>query len=206
MLSLSDTPITLLLLIVNVFISGYALFADPSLLDRFAFKPHAILKRREFYRLLSGGFVHAGVGHLLFNMITLFFFGPLLEMRLGVAGFVVLYFGAEMAAHGLALWMHRDNPAYTAVGASGAISGVVFAYCLYQPFSMLLVFFVPIPAILFAIGFVVLSVYAMSNGEQRGETGGLAHEAHLGGALGGLVLTVLLDPASLSIFLGQLGF
>lgn len=202
---LSGTPLTLLLLLVNALVSGYALVMDRGLIDRLAFKTGRIRQHGEYYRLLTGGFVHAGLGHLAFNLLTLYFFGPELELLLGPWRFLAVYFGAELAAHGLTLYVQRGNPQYAAVGASGAISGLVFAYCLFYPFSRIGLFFaIWIPAWAFAVGFVVVSVVAM---RQRGPgaMGGLAHEAHLGGALGGLLLTLLLYPDALSIFLGQLG-
>lgn len=201
----SETPITLFLLIINTMVSLFALNSSPHLIDRLAFKPDRILRHGEWYRLFTAGVVHVGFGHLAFNMITLFFFGPLLELRLGVINFIILYVGSDLAAQGLSLWKQHGNPRYSAVGASGAISGVLFAFCLYRPFDLLYIFFaLPIPAIVFAVGYVVASIYAMQN-RKPGQTGGLAHEAHLGGALGGLVLTMLLDPASIQIFLGQIG-
>lgn len=205
MIDLSSTPVTLLLLIINVLVSGYALFFDPSLIDRLAFKPREILKDRQYQRMITGGFVHVGIGHLAFNMITLFFFGPLLEQILGPVGFLLLYFGAELAAHALTLVIHRDSPNYAAVGASGAISGVVFAFCLFFPFELLYIFFaIPMPAIVFAVLYVAGSIYAMRQ-KDEGMTGGIAHEAHLGGAIGGLLVTILLEPRSIGIFLEQVG-
>lgn len=204
----AETPVTILLLLVNVLVSGYALFFDHSLVDRLAFKPRRILEHREYQRLITAGFVHAGVAHLAFNMLTLFFFGPELERLLGPGKFLLLYFGAELAAHGLTLLLHKDNAGYAAVGASGAVSGVVFGYCLFYPFAKLYIFFlpIPIPAIVFAVAYVALSVFAMRKEQEGGMGGGIAHEAHIGGALGGLLLTVLLEPMAIQIFLGQIGF
>ncbi|PSQ78794.1 MAG: rhomboid family intramembrane serine protease [Bacteroidetes bacterium QH_8_67_23] len=175
---LAQAPATLTLLVANVLISLYA-FANPSAIDRLSFRPQRVLREGEWGRLITGGFVHAGIAHLAFNMITLYFFGPQLEAGVfGPVRFLLLYFGAELAAHALTLAMHRDNPHYAAVGASGAVSGVV-----------------------------VGSVWAMrQSGEgQRGMTGGIAHEAHLGGALGGLLLTILLEPRAIGVFLQQIG-
>ena len=200
----SAAPITFILLLVNVLVSGYTLFADPSLIERLGFRPGRIREQGEYYRFITAGFVHGGMAHLLFNMITLYFFGPYLEVMLGSISFIILYFGAELTAHALTYWFHRGSDGYNAVGASGAISGVVFGYCLFEPFSMLFVFFIPMPALVFAIIYVVGSIYAMKQG--RGKVGGgIAHEAHLGGALGGLLLTILLEPGALSIFVGQVG-
>lgn len=204
----AETPVTILLLLINVLVSAYALFVDHSLVDRLAFKPKRILEHGEYQRLITAGFVHAGIAHLAFNMLTLFFFGPELERLLGPGKFLLLYFGSELAAHGLSLLLHRKTAGYAAVGASGAVSGVVFGYCLFYPFHKLYIFFlpIPIPAIVFAVAYVALSMYAMKKGQEGGMTGGIAHEAHLGGALGGLLLTILLEPRAITIFLGQMGF
>ncbi len=197
-----DTPVTLILLLVNVLVSGYTLLQDDSLIDRLGFRPVRIREQREWYRYITAGFVHAGMAHLAFNLITLYFFGPLLEVVLGSLNFIVLYFGSELAAHALTYWFHRGDEGYNAVGASGAISGIVFAFCLFAPFEKLYLFFaVPVPAIVFAVGFVAVSIYAMN--QTRGRLGGIAHEAHLGGALGGVVLTILLEPRALQVFLSH---
>jgi membrane associated rhomboid family serine protease len=199
--ALSASPVTLTLLLLNVGVSLYALLGDAGALQRLSFRPRRIVEEGEYYRFLTAGFVHAGLGHLAVNMLTLYFFGPVLERILGPGGFLLLYFGAEMGAHALTFVFHRDDPMYGAVGASGAISGVVFAFCLFQPFAMLLIFFaIPMPAILFAVVYVVGSIYAMQ--QESGGRGGIAHEAHLGGALTGLVLTILLEPRALPTFLG----
>jgi membrane associated rhomboid family serine protease len=203
----AETPVTILLLLINVLVSAYALFFDESLVDRLSFMPKRILENGEYQRLITAGFVHVGLAHLAFNMLTLYFFGPELERLLGPGKFLLLYFGAELAAHGLSLLLHRKTENYAAVGASGAVSGVVFGYCLFYPFHSLYIFFlpIPIPAIVFAVLYVVLSIYAMHQGRANGMTGGIAHEAHLGGAAGGLVLTILLEPRAFGIFLSQLG-
>lgn len=207
MLDFSETPVTLILLLANILVSGYALFFDHSLVDRLAFKPREILKDGQYQRLLTAGFVHVSGSHLLFNMITLYFFGRPMEYVLGPGKFLLLYFGAELAAHGLSLVLHRETARYAAVGASGAISGVLFGYCLFAPMQPIYIFFVPIgiPAVLFAVGYVALSMYAMRSAREGGMTGGIAHEAHLGGALGGLVLTVLLEPRAIQVFLREIG-
>jgi membrane associated rhomboid family serine protease len=203
--TLVASPVTATLLIINVLVSIHALVIDPSILERYSFRPTSVASG-EWYRLLTGGFLHAGVAHLLFNMITLFFFGPVLEMVLGSVRFAIVYFGAELAAHALTYWRHRDDHAYAAVGASGAISGVIFAFCLFAPLQPIYIMFIPIgiPAILYAVLFVLFSAYAMREG-RAGAGARIAHDAHLGGALGGLILTVILYPSVLVIFLRQLG-
>ncbi len=206
MFNFSDSPITLFLILVNVMASLYALFFDHSLIERYSFRPAKILREREYDRLLTAGFIHVSLGHLFFNMFTLFFFGPVLEGILGIWRFIVLYFGSELAAHGLALYMHRKSTSYSAVGASGAVSGIVFAFCLWLPFEKIYIFLIPIgiPAILFAFLYVAGSIYAMKVGREQGASGGIAHEAHVGGALGGLLLTMLLQPFVIPHFIHQL--
>lgn len=201
----AETPVTILLLAINGLVSGYALLVDHSLVDRLAFRPDRILRHGEYQRLITAGFVHVGIGHLAFNMITLYFFGPPLELLMGPGSFLVLYFGSELAAHGLSLLLNQDDPHYSAIGASGAISGVVFSFCLFRPFAMLGVFFViPMPAIVFAVIYVVGSLYALRRSDRQRRAGsvggGIAHEAHLGGALGGLLLTIILEPRALPAF------
>lgn len=195
-----DAPVTLFLLIVNVLIGLYAFSTDPALIGRMAFRPVAVVQEREWYRFFTAGFLHVGWAHLAFNMLTLFFFGPVIEGVLGPLRFLVLYIGSDLAANAVTLARHRKNPAYSAVGASGAVSGIVFAYCLFDPFGLIYLFFIPVGiwAILFAPAYILLSVYAAGQGGGR-----IAHEAHIGGALGGLVLTILLYPAAISFFLAQ---
>jgi membrane associated rhomboid family serine protease len=199
---LLQAPITLALLALNVGISLYA-FSSPGIADQLSFRPYRIRERGEYHRFLTAGFIHGGTGHLFVNMLTLFFFGPLLERILGPGAYLVLYFGAEIAAHALTYAYHRDDPQYAAVGASGAISGVVFAFCVFFPLEKLYLFFaLPIPAILFAFGYVFGSIYAMraERGGMAGMQTGIAHEAHIGGAVAGVLLTILLDPRSVQSF------
>ena len=198
---LSLPPVTQFFLTVNVLIGAYTLLGNPALIDRWAFKPYRVIREREWSRWLTAGFVHVGFAHLLFNMVTLYFFGPYVEVAVGSGRFLAIYVGSELAANALTYLKHRDQPQYSAVGASGAISGVLFSFCLFEPFALLgIMFIIPMPAIVFAVLYVVLSVYA-----SRRQVGRVAHEAHLGGALGGVVLTLLLYPSALGIFLRQLG-
>ncbi len=200
---LLDHPVTLTLLLINLAVSGYALSVDPTLVGRLAFRPGRIRAGKELYRFLTAGFVHANGAHLAVNMITFFFFGPHLEEILGPVRFLVLYLGSELLAHAATFAVHRNSPDYSAVGASGAIAGVVFAFCVFEPLRLLYLFFaIPIPALLFAVGYVAASVYAVRSG--AGRSVGVAHEAHLGGAVAGVVLTVLLEPRAIGAFLEAL--
>ncbi len=145
-LSVDATPITLALLIVNVGASAFTLMAAPDLIGRFSMRPYAIV-RGEWDRAITGSFLHGGFWHLAFNMWALLLFGTLLEAQIfGPIKFAILYFGSDLCASGLSIWRHRDDPNYSAVGASGAISGVILSYCLFAPLSQLYVFFIPMPA------------------------------------------------------------
>jgi membrane associated rhomboid family serine protease len=199
---LLQAPITLALLLSNVGVSLYA-FTDPSLIRELSFQPRRIQKDGQYYRFLTAGFVHASGTHLAFNMITFYFFGPLLESILGTVSFLLLYFGSELVAHAVTFAFNRDDPHYSAVGASGAVSGVVFAFCVFFPLRNLYLFFaLPIPAILFAFGYVFGSIYAMGRSDREGGMGDwIAHEAHVGGAIAGVILTILLEPRSVQVFL-----
>ena len=204
MLSFALSPATFLLLLATLLTSGYTLVLDPPLMDSLALKPHMVLRKRQYRRLITSAFVHVGAGHLFFNMITLYFFGRPMESILGSGPFLALYFGSALAAHGLSVALYRNSETYSAVGASGAISGVLFGYCLFAPLQPIYIAFVPIgiPAALFAVGYVAVSMYAMRR--SRSEGGGIAHEAHLGGALGGLALTIAMKPQAVEIFLQEL--
>lgn len=198
-LDFNATPLTIILLILNIAASVYALRYDRGLIERCSLNVGRVLDHREDDRILLSGFFHADGGHLLFNMLTLFFFGPEMERTLGTLHFLVLYFGSELAASLLTLYVQRKNKAYSSIGASGAISGVITAFCILYPTSKIYLFFIPIgiPAIIYAPAYIAYSMYAMSN---KGFGGRVAHEAHLGGAIAGVVLLLLLYPDAIHTF------
>ena len=192
-------PFTWVLLLLTVGVSMYA-FSRPAVVDRLVFDVGAILRRKEDDRLITSGFIHGDVMHLLVNMLTLISFGPALEGALGSWKFLALYLGSMIVASLAMLWAKKHNMTYRALGASGATCGIVFAFCLFSPFAGLYIFFAPVavPALLYAVLFVAYSSFAAS-----GMGDGIAHEAHLGGAAGGILLTILLEPSALTSVLGQ---
>lgn len=199
---LLQAPIVYVVILLNTIVAGYSFYLDDSAIDRGSLHVGRILRHGEYHRLLTSGFLHADLMHFLFNMMTLYFFGPYMEQLLGSLGFLALYFGAEVIANLFSLYVQRGNPSYTAIGASGAVTGVVFAFCLFEPLAGIYIFFVPVPvpAVIYAIAYTAYSMYAM-----RDQTfgGRVAHEAHLGGAIGGILMTLLLQPDALAIFLGH---
>ena len=189
---LLHSPATLVLLVANIAISILA-FGNSRLLDAMLLDVGAIRRRNQHYRLVTSGFVHGDPGHLFMNMLTLFFFGPYLEYRVGTEAFVLVYFLSLLAGSAWSYMENFRNPNYKALGASGAISGVVIAFALFEPFAMLFVFFIPAPAIVFAVLYIVYSAYASSG--RRSD--GIGHGAHLGGALMGLVTVCVFWPEAI---------
>ena len=183
-------PVTYMLIGINVLISMFA-FYSPAFFEAMLFQVGPV-RDGEIYRLLTAGFLHADLMHLLFNMFTLFFFGPVLESDrlMGRARFLIVYFAALLAGNLWALFANFNEPFYAAVGASGAISGVMIAVSLFVPFMMIFFFgIIPVPAILFAVLYIGYSAFAMGSVNST-----IGHEAHLGGAIAGLVLTLVMFP------------
>lgn len=176
------------LILVTVAVS-YTGFRDPGLEAKLIFSPERILAGKEYYRLVTSAFLHAGWSHLLWNMVGLYCFGKVLEWALGPAEFLLLYFGAVIGGDLLSLYVHRHHD-YSSYGASGGVCGLVFAYILlFRGAGIGLYFVVPIPGWLYAIGFLVGSFVAMKT--QKGDVG---HDAHLGGAIVGLLIAAALRP------------
>jgi membrane associated rhomboid family serine protease len=183
--------LTFLLIAVTALVSWQA-FEKPKLLERLILWPPAIERKKQFDRLLTHGFVHADWQHLLFNMITLFFFGravePLFAQILGPLGFVLFYLSAVVVAILPTYLRHRHDPSYRSLGASGAVSAVLFASILLQPW-MLIFIPIPIPAVLYGIGYVAYSFWMDRNGGDN-----INHSAHLSGAIYGVLFMLLMEP------------
>ncbi len=188
---LGSAPATLALIGVNILISLYAFYGDRTFINQFAFQVAAVRDLKQHYRMVTSSFLHGNLPHLLLNMMTLFFFGPVVEDQLGKLGFLVVYFGSILASGFVSLRVNRNNPAYSSVGASDAASGIVLSYCCFFPFSSLYILFLPfpIPAILYGVLFIAISAQLMERSNRV-----IAHEGHLGGALAGAALTVLMRP------------
>lgn len=183
---------TLLLLGVTVLVSWQA-FGNRSLMDRLLLWPPAIQRHRQYDRLVTYGFVHADGMHLAFNMITLFFFGraiePVFAARIGVVGFVAFYVSALVVSILPTYLKHRRDAGYRSLGASGAVSAVLFSYVLFAPWQWIYVFFIPVPAVVYAVLYVGYSIWM----DQRGRDN-VNHSAHLWGAAYGVLFTVALEP------------
>jgi membrane associated rhomboid family serine protease len=182
-------PAALLILGANI-ILGIIGYAKPGFIERFVFRPYEFARGRNRSTLVTSGFAHADVPHLLFNMISFWFFGVPLEQRIGTPMFVLLYVIGLLVSPLLSLRKHRNNPAYATLGASGAISAVLFAAIVYFPTMRLMILPIPfpIPAPLFAVCYLGYSWWSA-----RQNVGRINHDAHLGGALAGLAFVALFD-------------
>jgi len=195
-------PITLVIIAITCIVSYMAL-NNSRLMNDLILWPPAITRQREYHRLVTYGVVHADFMHLLFNMFTLYFFGramePLFTLWLGTLGFVLFYIGGLVVSILPTYLKNRNNPGYRSLGASGAVSAVLFAFILVSPWQRILVLVVPMPAILYAVLYTAYSIYMDRQGRDN-----VNHSAHLWGAAYGVVFCLLVDPRVLPHFLDQL--
>ncbi|RAJ11843.1 rhomboid family intramembrane serine protease [Olleya aquimaris] len=176
--------ITIIIIAANVIIS-YKGFEDYDFFDKYKFNVGAI-KRGEQFRVFSSGFLHVNPQHLLFNMITLYFFAWMVIRQVGETKFVIIYVVSLLAGSLLSLVFNKDNYHYSAVGASGAVMGIIYSAILFDPWME--INFI-IPGWLFGIGYLLYSIYGMKK-----QIGNIGHDAHFGGAVGGYATTLILAP------------
>ena len=190
-MELPGAPATYALIIANLIASLYGLLFDRRFVESYLFHIDAIVRRKQHYRIFTSSFLHGDLLHLLFNMMTLFYFGPVVEQILGMDGFLVVYFGAILASGIISFYVNRSNADYSSLGASDGVSGVLLSFCIFFPMEKIYFLFVPIgiPAIVFAVVFVAISAGLMGREGNR-----ISHEGHLGGALAGVALTLLMRP------------
>lgn len=176
------------IIIANVLFS-YKGFNDYSFFRKYEFHIGSI-RAGEQIRMLTSGFLHADMGHLIFNMITLYFFAPVVIGYLGSLMFLVIYFASLIFGSLLTLILHKNDYNYRAIGASGAVTGILYSAILLQPDMMLGIFFIiPMPAYVFGILYLLYSIYGM-----RAKNDNVGHTAHFGGAIGGYLITLLVYP------------
>jgi membrane associated rhomboid family serine protease len=194
-------PAATAILMAMIAASLLALYRMPSLLDRHLLRPYWLLRKHQYATVITSGFLHADLPHLLFNAFTFWAFGFSLERAIGTPAFVALYaFGLLVSSAGT--WLaHRHQPQYASLGASGAILAVLFASIVYTPSQSIIVFPIPlpIPAPLFAVLYIAYTVWA-----SRQARGRINHDAHLSGAAAGVVFVLLSDPAAIGRAWAQL--
>ncbi len=184
---MSIDTITIVIIVANILISLKG-FNDFSFFEKYKFNIGGV-RRGEQIRMLSAGFLHVDQMHLFFNMFTLYFFADSVIDYLGTTGFLAVYFGSLIVGNLLSLYFHKDEYHYSAVGASGAVTGVLYSAILLHPEMSLYFFFVPIPipGYVFGIGYLLYSIYGMKK-----SIGNIGHDAHFGGAVGGYFITLIL--------------
>ena len=181
--------VTLVIIAANALIS-FKGFGDYGFFERYKFNVGG-LKRGEQVRLFSAGFLHVDMTHLIFNMLTLYFFANVVIAYLGSFNFIIIYVASLLLGNLLSLYFHKDENYYSAVGASGAVTGILYSAILLEPDMSLFIFFIPIPipAYIFGIAYLLYSIYGMKK-----QLGNIGHDAHFGGAIGGYVVTLILVP------------
>ncbi|WP_289661335.1 rhomboid family intramembrane serine protease [Flavobacterium panacagri] len=177
------------IIVANALIS-YKGFNDLYFFRKYEFHVGSIRSGEQF-RMLSSGFLHVDMMHLIFNMLTLYFFAPVVLDLLGNFSFVLIYFGSLIFGSLLTMLFHKNDYSYRAVGASGAVTGVLYSAILLRPDMMLGIFFViPMPAYIFGILYLLYSIYGM-----KAKNDNIGHTAHFGGAIGGYVITLIKEPS-----------
>jgi membrane associated rhomboid family serine protease len=198
-----QSPFTFLLIAITGLVSWQA-FNNRRLADRLILWPPAISRHRQYDRLIGYGFIHDDWAHLIFNMITLFFFGRLIEQVMAqisgsVLTFPLFYLGALVVSILSTYLKNKNNPNYLSLGASGAVSAVLFAFILLSPWSLIFVLFIPAPAIVYAVFYVGYSLWMDKRGGDQ-----INHSAHLAGAAFGVLFMLCMEPGILGHFLQRL--
>jgi membrane associated rhomboid family serine protease len=193
---------TLIIIIVTCIIS-YLAWQNRNIMERLIFWSPAI-KQGQIERFVTHGFIHADGLHLLFNMFTFYFFGAVIEafyrQYFGGAGFVIFYLGAIVVAMIPSYIKHKNDSRYMSLGASGAVSAVLFAFILFFPWELIYIFgVIPVPAILFAVAYVWYSIKAHHQNNDN-----INHSAHLYGGLFGVLMTIMVEPRIIKVFFHQL--
>ncbi|WP_304196420.1 rhomboid family intramembrane serine protease [Flavobacterium alvei] len=173
---------------------SYKGFNDLAFFRKYEFHIGSI-RAGEQIRMISSGFLHADLGHLFFNMFTLYMFAPVVIQYFGNTSFLLIYMGSLVFGSLLTLFMHKNDYNYRAIGASGAVMGIIYSAILINPNMSLYLFFIPIPipAYLFGIGYLLYSIYGM-----KAKNDNIGHTAHFGGAIGGYLITLIKDPEMLT--------
>lgn len=181
--------VLILIIVVNLLVS-FKGFGDEYFFRKYEFHIGSI-RAGEHVRMITSAFLHADLGHLFFNMFTLYMFAPVVIQYFDNFSFLSIYAGSLVFGSLLTLLFHKDDYSYRAIGASGAVTGILYSAILLQPDMSLFLFFIPIPipAYLFGIGYLLYSIYGM-----KAKNDNIGHTAHFGGAIGGYLLTIIKEP------------
>lgn len=192
------TPVSSLIFVFTIAVSLYGIYGDQHANRGLMLHPYSINRGKKYFTILTSGFIHADMNHLLFNMLSYYFFAFTLEKIVGHWQFAVIYILGLILSDVSSILKNKNNPGYYSLGASGAISTVLFSYILFDPLSRIYLFFIPIgiPAYIFALLYLGYCMYASKN--QRDH---INHESHFWGAIAGLVITSIMFPHILGYFI-----
>jgi membrane associated rhomboid family serine protease len=196
---ISDTPVASIIFIFTIITSLYA-FYNPEVYGKFMLHPYSVSRGERIYSIITSGLIHKDWGHLFFNMLSYFFFAFTLERTIGHWQFGILYIVSLALSDLSTILKHKDHFWYNSLGASGAVSAVVFSYILFSPFSKMMIFPIPIPipAVLFGVLYLFYSAYASK------QSSNINHDAHFYGAISGIIITILFYPQVVGYFINQL--
>jgi len=188
-ISFSHSPVATAVFALTILLSIYG-FKRQVFLHKMLFSPYQVYHQRKWSRLVTSGFVHNDFFHLLFNMFTFYFFAFNLEIAIGSQNFTIIYFGSLVLSHLLTLFKNKNNYNYRSLGASGAISGVIFGSILIFPTSKMIIMPIPIPlpSVIFGILYLIWCRFANSRANDN-----INHDAHFSGAVAGIILMLLLE-------------
>ena len=195
------SPVALVIFLFTIFTSIFTLYQRHDLYRLFMLHPWSLVREKRYYTLITSGLIHGDMRHLLFNMFTFYFFAFPLETHLGHWQFGLLYVAGLILSDITTVIKRRNDRDYYCLGASGAVTAVIFSFILYNPGAKIYIMFIPIgiPAPLFAVLYIAFSYYAA-----RRHGGHINHEAHLWGAVSGLLMTAILNPAAYPAFFDML--
>lgn len=194
------------ILIIAIVVTSIAGFNQPELIDKYKFNAWRIIHKKEYYRLITHGFFHGGWAHLLINMFVmwsfgdavLYYFSASIHLNSNVL-FLIFFLSSLIVSSLYSLIKEKDNPYYSAIGASGAISGAIFITILYAPYQIIYLYFIPVPGILMGVGYLIYSgIMSKKNIDNVG------HDAHFWGAVYGFIFPILFTPQLLPRFFNQL--
>lgn len=198
-------PVTYIIIGITVLIS-FAAYSNNNLMRQFMMNPYMISNRQQYYRFITSGFIHADHVHLFFNMFSLYFFGTTIEYIFGIVFessgtlyFIALYIIGIIVSDIPSYMKHRNNPGYNALGASGGVASVIFASIIFQPLANIYIYFIPVPGFILGIAYIFFSWY---QGKKANDN--INHDAHLYGAVFGVLFCAVLYPQSLPQFIEQI--
>ncbi len=195
------------LLLISIGLVSYLCFSNEKLFNQLLFSPYVIIREKEWFRFITGAWVHSGLWHLAINLFVLYMFGETIEYymvhwfgNIGRFYFLVLFLASVIIAHIPTYFKEKDNYYYASVGASGGVSGVLFASILLDPLRLLDIFgLIPIPGIVFG---VIYLIYSNRMAQQSRDN--INHDAHFYGAIGGMLVLIIMQPKTITNFLEQI--